>query len=192
MKKQHPKQPTLARDPVERIGNLLRTVPSVNRLKGKNKLDARQANAAEEYRDAYEAIRISLGGVMDFDRVRGGGGAVAPAEAALVAGEKLRKVKAIVGQRGILIVEHIVCQGRTVEECARIMYGYQDGQATASRDVNYVGRALREALKEIADAWYPLKNDNRVRPVGWSASKLDQVVGAAGVTEVTSRPFVMR
>ncbi len=190
MKKDKPRPPVLAVDPVERVGNLLRTVPSVNRLKGKNKLDARQANAADEYRDAYEAIRLSLGGAMDFDRVRGGGGPVAPAEAALIAGEKLRKVKAVVGQRAILIVEHIVCHGRTVEECARIMYGYQDGQATGSRDVNYVGRALREALSEIANAWHPIQKRQPIR--GISASKLDQVVGVAGVMDVTSKPFVMR
>jgi hypothetical protein len=190
MRKERTKPPVLARDPVERIGNLLRTVPSVNRLKGKNKLDARQAHAAEEYRDAYETIRTSLGGAMDFDRVRGGGGSVAPAEAALIAGEKLRKVKAIVGQRAILIVEHIVCQGRTVEECARIMYGYVDGQATSSRDVNYVGRALREALSEMANAWHPIQKRQPIR--GMSASRLDQVVGAAGVIDVSTKPYVMR
>lgn len=190
MKKQRPKPPVLARDPVERVGHLLRTVSSVNRLKGKNKLDARQALAADEYRDAYETIRMSLGGVMDFDRVRGGGGSIAPAEATLIAGEKLRKVKALIGQRAILLIEHIVCQGHTVEECARTMYGYQDGQATASRDVNYVGRALREALSEIAAVWHPILKRPPIR--GMSASRLDQVVGAAGVIDVASKPFVMR
>lgn len=183
----------IAADPVERIGNLTRTVPAASRLRGKNKLDARQSLAADEYRDAYETVRTSLGGVMDFDRARGGSASPpSPAEAALIAGQKLRAVKALVGQRAIIIIEHIVCEGRGIEECARIVYGYRDGQSVASRDVNYIGRALREALTEIANAWHPVIDLGRGKPVGWSASRLEQVVGAAGTVNITSKPYVSR
>jgi len=181
----------LAADPVERVGHITRTVPASSRLKGKNKLDARQALAADEYRDAYEAVRASMGGVMDFDRPRGGSSSPpSPAEAVLIASQKLRAAQALVGLRAILIIEHIVCQGRGIEECARIMYGYVEGQPTACRDVNYVGRALREALNEIANVWHPVTKRPPIR--GRSASKLEQVVGAAGTMNVTSKPFVMR
>ncbi len=186
-----PLKKDLATAPIERVGHITRTVPAHARLKGKNKLDDRQSLAAGEYRDAYETVRSSLGGVMDFDRARGGSSSPpSPAEAQLAASQKLRAARNLVGQRAIVIIEHVVCEGRGIDETTRIMYGCLDGEPTNSRDVNYIGRALREALKELADTWFPTRPADKVRPVGWSASRLEQVVGAAGTVNITSKPYV--
>lgn len=181
----------LAADPVEQIGHISRTVNAVNRLKGKNKLDVHQTHAAATYLDAFEVVHSGLGGSMDFERVRGGGGFSGPAEAVLIASERLREAKGIVGRQAIIVIESVVCHGRGIEETTRLRYGYSDGQATVSRDVNFIGRMLREALTELAKVWHPVKQrSDKVR--GYSASPLDHVVGDAGVISMGSSPYVMR
>jgi hypothetical protein len=180
----------LANDPVERVGHITRSVPATNRLRGKNKLDAMQSLAADEYRDAYETVRAGLGGVMDFDRARGGSGNSAGlAEAVLIAGEKLRKAKALVGNRAIIIVEQIVCEGRGIEECTRGLYGYLEGEVTASRDVNYVGRVLREALTELSMHWHP-KPKSRIRSLRPTQSEV--TIGEQGIRIVQPSAYVAR
>lgn len=162
----------------------------MDRLKGKNKLDVRQRAAAESYRSAYETVHSQLGGVMDFSRVRGDGGRGAMPESWIMACQRLQNARATAGKSAIVIIEHIVCQGHSVEETARILFSASEQQEPTARDINYTGRRLREALTELAGLWHPHNGPGRVRtfrPVESAAS-----VGEAGVITITSKPFVMK
>lgn len=181
----------IAGDPIEQVGHIHRRVPAMNRLRGKNKLDARQTQAADCYRDAFELVHSGLGGSMDFERIRGGGGFAGPAEAVLIASQMLRGAKGVVGERAVVVIEHVICHGRGIEETTRMIYGYEDGQTTVTRDVNYIGRTLREALTDLAHVWHPVPQKSR-RVNGYSASPSEQVVGDAGTIAVHSTPYVMR
>ncbi|WP_416193721.1 hypothetical protein [Nitrobacter sp. TKz-YC01] len=186
-----PARKMLAADPIERVGNIVRTLPSVRRLRGKNKLDQRQHMAAETYRDAFERVRAPLGGSMDFNgRVQTRYADRSPTEACLLAAETLKEAKNLLGSQSIIIIESIVCDGRGIEECARKIYGISDDDKITARDVNYVGRRLREALTELADLWHP--QTRRPRMQGYRPAQGEMVSGDAGVRNVGVKPFVMR
>jgi hypothetical protein len=153
-----------AAPPVEFVGTISRVIPSTERLTGKNKLDRQQRLAAEHYREAFETIRSQLGGSMDFDRPRGGGFAPAGfAEVILIANQTLKQARALLGARTIIIVEQVVCHGKTAQECTRLVYGYADGDKVAARDSNHVARMLREALTELGQSWFPANMNRRPR-----------------------------
>lgn len=186
-----PAHKVLAADPVERIGNIVRTLPSVRRLRGKNKLDQRQHMAAETYRDAFERVLAPLGGSMDFnERIQTRYADRSPTEACLLAAETLKEAKNLLGSQSIIIIESIVCDGRGIEECARKIYGVRDDDKITARDVNYVGRRLREALTELADLWHP--QTRRPRMQGYRPAQGETVSGDAGVRTMDIKPFVMR
>lgn len=168
----------LAADPVEYVGTLKRTRSATDRLTGKNKLDQRQALAAESYRDAFEAVKATLGGSMDFDRVRGNsGGSRSPAEVALMASDRLKQARDLLGARAISIIEQVVCAGQTTEQTARLACGYAEGETVKARDACYIGRVLRESLSELGGIWHP-QPERRLR--GYHASKGETDTGKAG------------
>ncbi len=148
-------KPATAAPPVIQIGMITRVVSSMERLRGRNKLNRQQAQAGEHYRSAFELVHSSLGGAMDFDRVRAGTGSHAIADAVVSAGQTLTAARSLLGRQNSLVVEQIVCHGRTVEECARLLYGYRDGEKVAARDANFVGRQLRESLTQLGQLWFP-------------------------------------
>jgi hypothetical protein len=182
----------LGADPIEYVGSITRTRPAVSRLTGKNKLDQHQALAAEAYRNAFEAVHATLGGAMDFSGAKGAtSGGHAPAEAALIASQSLATARKRLGVRATIIVEQIVCQGRSIEETARLAYSYSDGQPTAARDINYVGRCLRESLDEIGTIWHP-KATKRKKEF-FRPSKEEVKTGDAGLRTVGGvAPYVTR
>ena len=185
-----PKQ-KLAADPIEHVGHISRTVSAISRLTGKNKLDPRQVTAADTYCSAFETVHASLGGAMDFDRVRGsGGGSRGLAEAVLAASQMLKQARDALGVRTTIILEQIVVHGHTTEECARLVYSYSEGQATAARDINYIGRVLREALTELGMLWHPTSSSRGVRSFRPSRSEIN--AGDAGVRTVGGEPYVAR
>lgn len=185
------KSPITAAPPVEHawtgeagdVAYVQRVVTSIARLRGRNKLTPRQSDVAEMFRAAFETVMSSLGGSMDFERVRSpSGGARAMPEANLIAAETLRDARQLLGERGILIVEQIVCYGRTTEETARQLYGYDDREKVKARDANHIGRVLHEALTQLADAWRPITKSNRIRSfrtdkVGTSEEGVHNVAG---------------
>lgn len=177
----------LAADPIEYIGNLTRTRSAVDRLTGKNKLDRQQVEAADTYRTAFETLQSPLGGSMDFDRVRGSAGCKSPPEAAAIATETLKQARHVLGIQGTIIVEQIVCHGQTTEVCARLVCSYSDGEKVAARDVNYVGRVLREGLTQLGLKWHP-SSSRRSRT--WRSEKAG--VGTAGLCTVAGEPYVSR
>lgn len=191
-KPNHPKpaKQKLGRPPVEHIGNLTRVVAAMHMLRGRNKLDVRQSMAAETYRDAYETVHRSLGNAMDFNGVGGSHVGVRHQEFVALAAERLTIARNLVGASGIAIIEHIVCNGHSQEDCARLVFGGDETQKPSDRDVNYAGRRLREALSELAEEWYPRARQLRMQ--GYRPAQGEIVSGDAGVRNMDIRPFVMR
>lgn len=182
-----PKQ-KLAADPIEYIGNLTRTRSATDRLTGKNKLDQRQVMAADTYRAAFETLHASLGGSMDFDRIRGSAGCKSPPEAAAEASDTLKQARHILGAQGTIIIEQIVCHGHTTEACARLVCSYSEGETVKARDANYVGRVLRDGLTQLGLAWHPNPIRRPVRT--WRPAESKVGAGDAGLTTVTVKPYV--
>jgi hypothetical protein len=186
-----PSKQKLGADPTERVLEKTRTVPAMHRLQGKNKLDQFQVMAADTYRDAFEALHSSLGGSMDFSRIRGGGGSRGPSDALIMLSEKLKTARAHLGARATVIVDQIICSGRTTEECARLIYSYSEGQAVAARDANYVGRVLRESLTLLGALWHPKPQHRKTE--AFRPSKEEVKTGDAGLRTVNSvAPYVDR
>jgi hypothetical protein len=187
------KQPKrmLGADPIEYVGQMARTLSGVDRLTGKNKLGRQQVLAAETYRMAFETMHATLGGAMDFDRVRGGsGGSKSPPEAVLAASETLRHARAVLGIQATVIVEQIVCHGHTAEATARLVCGYLEGQKVKARDANYVGRIVREGLTQLGLRWHP--NPSRQPMRTWRPADSEVAAGETGLCTVLGEPYVSR
>lgn len=181
----------LAADPVVHIGNISRVVPSIERLKGKNRLDRQQRLAADHYRDAFEASREQLGGSMDFSRARGGGfGPTGLAEAIVIAVQTLKGARDRVGVRNIVVIEEMVCHGRTAKECARLVYCYGPTDDVADRDEKHVGRMLREALTDLGEWWFPSAKTQRSRIYRPADSRPTEI--ATGPIDNSRRSYVSR
>lgn len=185
-----PKQ-KLAADPVEQIGHISRSKSAIHRLTGKNKLDPRQVMAADTYRNAFETIHSSLGGSMDFDRIRGGGGlARVPAEEAMMAVQTLKHARDLLGARSVIIIDQIVCHGQTAEQCARLVYSYREGDSIAARDINHIGRMLRESLTELSALWHPIARRQRIE--GFRPSRDEIRASEEGTLSISTASYVSR
>lgn len=118
--------------------------------------------AAIRVRYAYDAIFQSLGGTMDFDRVRGQGTpGQHPHETRLAAADTMLKAWRELYAHHYCIVVMVACEMRSIEETACILHG-----PNASRDdKKRVGDQLREGLRVLADMWFgPLTPENEMRP----------------------------
>jgi hypothetical protein len=181
----------LGADPIEYVGPLARVRPAMSRLTGKNKLDQQQVLAADTYRSAFETLHSSLGGSMDFNRVRGSGRGGGHSEAAADASLTMQAARNRVGVRAIVIIEQVVCHGRTAEECAKLIYSYTDGETVAARDINFVGRSLREALSELGELWYPTSSRSQ-RSRTFRPAESRPGAGQAGTVPLKGGAYVSR
>jgi hypothetical protein len=185
-----PAKQKLGRPPVEHIGNLTRVVAAIHMLRGRNKLDVRQSMAAETYRDAFETVHRSLGNAMDFSGVGGSQVDVRPQQVVAIAAQKLKEARTRIGHNGIQIVEYVVCRGHSLADCARMVFGGDESEKPGDRDVNYVGRRLRESLTELAELWHP--HGRRPAMQGYRPAQHELVSGDAGIRDMDIKPFVMR
>ena len=135
-----------------------RVVDPVASMAARRQLSPRELGAAQRYRKAFDAIRASVKGTLDPDRL---GGTEAsgrtPSAHLLEAAQDLKQVSDILGVVLRVVVEEIVGLGRTIEETADTMCGEGRRKAT-QRDRDFIGRSLREALKALADRWYPSRS----------------------------------
>lgn len=138
------------------IDRVDRVVDTVDVMFRRRQLDAQQKRAADTYRDAFDALTASMGGSMDFDRVRGGSSPGAPpAPTALLAADTVAQAHKILGAMDSAIIEMIVGRGYSIEQCAaRTTAGVK--KAPSDRDTEYVGKRLRDALTTLADEWHPV------------------------------------
>lgn len=144
---------------IERLKRVVDTIEGMYRRKqlGSSKDgDLRQMEnerayrAATRLRNAHDVVYGSIGGQMDFDRVRGGGVPGAPPalhyrEAADVLTDA-RKALLAVQDRVVMLV---VCEGYTIEDAAKRIR-----QSTERAVREEIGVILRSALAALAEAWF--------------------------------------
>jgi hypothetical protein len=140
----HPTVP-LAVEKVERV------VDPIETMRKRKQLSHWQHRAAERVRGAHDVLYGSIGGVMDMDRVRGGGDPSAhPPLSYLEAANTISDIKRWLYGRDHRLVQFIVCEGHGIREAASLM-----ARRTATRaEEEDVGRRLRAALDELAAKWW--------------------------------------
>jgi hypothetical protein len=183
--------PTLAgvSEPVTRVADTI-----LGMFKRKQ-LDEGEYMAGDKYRTAHQRLYSTMGGVMDFDRARGGGNSsLGPGDTYLVAAEIDSSVRKILYPKHFAIVYRVCALGMSIEEAAFNLPDQYERDSTdrptrAAKEE--CGRRLRAGLSELADRWFP-KNagtGNRIRGVvhekaiatdATEAPKASQVVHATG------------
>lgn len=119
---------------------------------GKNPTENELAfRAADRIRRAHEKIYGSVGGVMDYDKVRGHGGTpVGPHDSYLQAAETMREVRIVLYPADYRAVTLCVCEGHSIEQAAQIIKRGPPARA----DKEEVGRNLRQGLHVLAGRWF--------------------------------------
>jgi hypothetical protein len=132
------------------VDRVERVVDTIDSMFSRKQLTERQHHAAEIYRGAWATIGSSVGGSMDFDRVRGGGLPGQPlAMRYMDAAERLSDAKLKLYTRDREVLELIARDGHSQQHTADILHG---GNATRAERED-VGRHLRSGLDELADRW---------------------------------------
>ena len=137
-----------------------RILDTVEIMFKRRQMDARQKEAADTYRRAFDTVGASVGGAMDFDKVRGATPGAPPGPPAMMAAELLRRARAMLGELDSLIVELIVGAGYAVDQATVLALGKT---APSERDCEYVGKRLRDALTRLADVWSPVSKGSKIR-----------------------------
>lgn len=136
--------------------DLMRARKQFGRTKGENDFAFR---AADRLRRAHETLYGSVGGVMDFDRVRGRGATpMGPHDSYLQAAETIREAKLVLYPLDFRTVELCVCQGYTIEQASSMIR-----RRPATRmDRLEIGRCLRQGLQQLAERWFGTTGDPRM------------------------------
>jgi hypothetical protein len=127
-----------------------RVADTIDTMFARKQLTERQNRAAEIYRGAWATIGSSVGGSMDFDRVRGGGLPGQPlAMRYMDAAAILSDAKLKLYTRDHEVLELVARDGHSQAEAADMLHG---GKATRAERED-VGRRLKDGLNELADRW---------------------------------------
>lgn len=146
-----------------------RVMDTVDVMHKRRQITAEQKRAAEIYRDAFDECTASMGGVMDFDKVRGAGTPGAPlGPRSMEAAETLRQAREQLGQFSRDVVEFVVGRGYSIEETAkRVSPTGKDifffKKTVSDREVEAMGKRFRDALTELANLWFPKNQSSKIR-----------------------------
>lgn len=141
-----------ARDHVESV------IDTIEWMRSRRQLDSRQHQAAQRLRSSWDTINGSVGGVMDYDRVRGAGSPGAPpASAYMVGAEYLRQCKNKLYARDHLIALLVACLGYRIDDAAAVVFR-ATRPSRAQKDE--IGRCLRAGLTELAQLWFPVREED--------------------------------
>ncbi|RIK91756.1 MAG: hypothetical protein DCC73_14940 [Proteobacteria bacterium] len=173
-------EPAAINDDDGRLVGVARRVDTIELLYRRKQITSRQRSAADLYARYSHAVIGALPCALDVSRVRGGVGPGAPSEAQLRAAQELAAAARVLGMIDERVIYFVVVEGRTVEGCARAIFG-GDGR---ERLAKHVGLRLRCALEVLADHWYPSARGGAVRGVRYAET---DTRSAAGVVE---RPVV--
>lgn len=140
-----------------------RVLDSVLALRRAGRITSEQWEAAELYRDAYDAVRAGPGRAMDPGKGGGGGGtARTPSSAAFDAGLRLREATAALEAievplraqvRATVVVEMVVGQGWSIQGAAAAIHGVGSDGAPSGRARTLVSAQLHDGLNALALLW---------------------------------------
>jgi hypothetical protein len=143
---------------------VVRVVDTIDAMARRGQIDHRRWEAADKLRTAWDTVRGSDGGAIDFDRIRGAGlPGSPPIPHLLAAADVVREVKGALYPLDRDIVLLVVCWQKTVLECTALL-GPDVGRTSPRR----VADRLWTALGVLADLWQPRGGSSRLR--AWAAS----------------------
>lgn len=139
-----------------------RVVDTLDVMRKRRHLSEREFQAADHYRTCWDTVHGSVGGVMDYERARGGSlPGQPPAPRYLLASEVCSEVRRYLYPQDYAVVHRVCALGLSIEEAAMQLY-----QISPTRPQKEdCGRRLREGLAQMADRWFPERRGagNRMR-----------------------------
>lgn len=110
----------------------------------------RSYRAAMRLRHAHDVVYGSIGGVMDFDRVRSGGGYGSPPPLHYrEAADDLIDMRAVLDSSEHPVLSLIVCEGHSIDYTTQWLHGHTERAARES-----TGSLMRRGLQKLADHWF--------------------------------------
>jgi hypothetical protein len=144
--------------------DLVRTsVDQIDKLRRAGRISALEQRAAQAYRMSFDVVSGRLGGVMDFDRARGGGQGRGYSEAELIAAETLSSASKILSPMDVEMLDSIIGHGLTCAEFALAKFGGDKDGKCSKENREYAERRLIDATKQLVACWYPAVQE---RPQG--------------------------
>lgn len=158
--------------------NISRVYDPLEAMRKRGQIGKVEYEAAVHIRAANDVIYGSPGGVMDLDRVRGGGSSGPQAAPPyLEAAETLRLIKRCLYPMDHRLIELVVIAGYSIVDAARTLHG----RVPSRGEKEEAGARLRIGLREVAEKlWGSGIHRQEDRPIVASH--------AAGATEYTAAP----
>lgn len=136
------------------VEHVERVVDNIEYLR---KRHPREFRAAERVRGAHERIQGQVGGVMDFDRARGGAlPGSPPLPIYLQAAEDLSAAKRVLYPLDHRLVTLVACHGYPIDKAAEIILR----RTPARNEKEEMGKRFRIGLGELAAHWWPPHGQN--------------------------------
>lgn len=161
-----------------------RVVDTIEVMRKRRHISDREFMAADHYRTCWDTVHGSVGGVMDFDRPRGGSlPGQPPAPRYLLASEVCSEVRRYLYPQDYAVVHRVCALGLSIEEAAMQLYQIHPTRPQKED----CGRRLREGLAQMADRWFPERrgHGNRMR------SHVDERATVTDVDTVSSSSIVV-
>lgn len=161
LKKTKPHEPITGRAPTRRTQVSSPTVPGavehVERVSDSieylRKRYPREHRAAERLRASHEVVYGQVGGVMDFERARGGSLPGSPPLPPYLSGaEDLNTAKRILYAVDHTLVTLVACVGMPIDKAAETVLRRKPSRP----DKEEMGRRFRIGLNELADEWWSM------------------------------------
>jgi murein L,D-transpeptidase YcbB/YkuD len=164
------------------IENVKRVVDTIEAMHRRRQLGAsadrdlrliendRSYRAAIRLRHAHDVVTGSIGGVMDFDRVRSGGGYGSPPPLHYrEAADDLIDMRAVLDSSEHPVISLIVCEGHSIDFATQWLHGHT---ARAAREDT--GALMRRGLQKLADHWFePGRIESKTKVRAYHAADAD-------------------
>lgn len=136
--------------------NIMRVFDPLEAMRKRDQIGKLEYQAALHIRAAHDVIYGSPGGVMDLDRVRGGGSSGPQAAPPyLAACETLRLIKQWLYAMDHRLIELVVVAGYSVADAARAVHGHVPSRSEKEE----AGQRLRIGLREVSRHLWGVSED---------------------------------
>ena len=181
-----PVEHVVVRDDDKRLHEVDRIVVTVEAMHRAGQIDRRQFQAAEAYKDAWDAMHSGMPCALDRSRMGGGGGDGSPSDWKLWGYGQIREAGAMLGAVDAGMLNDIIGEGHTIKSYASRM-----GDTPTEANLKYLGKRFRDALTQLADKWVPDAGGHRIRGTGradqFDPAMTGQDEGARGKVAISGR-----
>lgn len=156
-----PVELAVTRDDNNRLHAVDKIIVTVEAMHRAGQIDARQLQAAEAYKDAWDAMNSGMPCALDRSRMGGGGGDGSPSDWKLWGYGQIREAGNMLGRVDAGMLNDIIGEGHTVKS-----YATRLADSPTEANLKYLGKRFREALTQLADAWVPHTKSGRIAGTG--------------------------